>query len=190
MDAFLVSTGLVALAECGDKTQLLALSLAVRLRRPWPIVAGILIATLLNHAGAGYAGVLAGQWLQGPWMRWVLGLSFLAFAAWALVPDKPDEDAARRQASTAWSVLVATAIAFFIVEMGDKTQIATVALAARFNQLVAVVLGTTAGMMLANVPVVWLGDRLAHRLPLVALRIGAALVFAALGITTLLGLDV
>lgn len=188
MDAFLVSTGLVALAECGDKTQLLALSLAVRLRRPWAIAAGILIATLLNHAGAGYVGALAGQWLQGPWMRWVLGLSFLAFAAWALIPDTLDDTTQGRHARTAWSVFVTTTVAFFLVEMGDKTQIATVALAARFNQLTAVVLGTTAGMMLANGPAVWLGDRLAHRLPLKALRLSAALVFAALGVTSLLGI--
>jgi putative Ca2+/H+ antiporter (TMEM165/GDT1 family) len=188
MEAFVVSTGVVALAECGDKTQLLALSLAARLRRPWAIAAGILLATLLNHAGAGYVGALLGDWLQGPWMRWVLGFSFLAFAAWSLVPDKPDKEAAQRQAKTAWSVLVATAIAFFMVEMGDKTQIATVALAARFSELWPVVLGTTLGMMVANVPAVWLGDRLADNLPFKALRIGTALLFAALGIFTLLGL--
>ncbi|HJQ57494.1 MAG TPA: TMEM165/GDT1 family protein [Vineibacter sp.] len=186
MEAFLVSTGLVALAECGDKTQLLALSLAARLRRPWAIAAGILIATLLNHAGAGAVGALAGHWLEGPWMRWVLGLSFLGFAAWALVPDRPDAEAGRRDAATAWRVFTVTAVAFFIVEMGDKTQVATVALAARFSQLWPVILGTTAGLMLANVPAVWLGDRLAQRLPFKALRLGAALLFAALGLTTLL----
>lgn len=187
MEAFLVSTGVVALAECGDKTQLLALSLAARLRRPWPIVTGILIATLLNHAAAGYVGTLAGNWLQGPWMRWILGLSFIAFGAWALIPDKEDEDAGKRTATTAWGVLVTTAVCFFLVEMGDKTQIATVALAARFNDLWPVVLGTTAGMMLANAPAVWFGDRLAQRLPFRALRIGAAVLFAALGVATLLG---
>ncbi len=187
MEALLVSTGVVALAECGDKTQLLALSLAARWRRPWAIAVGILLATLLNHAGAGYVGALLGDWLQGPWMRWLLGFSFLAFAVWSLVPDKADKQAAQRQAKTAWNVLVATAIAFFMVEMGDKTQIATVALAARFSELWPVVLGTTLGMMLANVPAVWLGDKLAHSLPLKALRIGTALLFAALGIVTLLG---
>jgi putative Ca2+/H+ antiporter (TMEM165/GDT1 family) len=187
MDAFLVSTGVVALAECGDKTQLLALSLAARLRRPWAIAAGILLATLLNHAGAGYAGALLGNWLDGLWMRWMLGLSFLAFAGWALIPDRADDATAARGATTAWGAFLVAAVGFFMVEMGDKTQVATVALAARFDQLWPVVAGTTAGMMLANVPVVWLGDRVAAHLPFRALRLAAALLFAVLGIATLAG---
>ncbi len=185
MEALLVSTGLVALAECGDKTQLLALSLAARWRRPWPIVLGILVATALNHAGAGYVGRFLGDWLAGDWMRWAVGISFLAMAAWTLIPDKADDAAADRDADTAWTVFAATTIAFFVVEMGDKTQIATVALGARFESVIAVVAGTTLGMMLANAPVVWLGDRLADKLPLRAIRIGTAVLFAALGAATL-----
>jgi putative Ca2+/H+ antiporter (TMEM165/GDT1 family) len=183
MHAFLVSTGLVALAEIGDKTQLLALMLAARYRRPWPIIAGILIATLANHAGAGIAGMLLGTLLTGAWLRWVVGLSFLAMAVWALFPDKQDaEDGAPARGGA----FVTTAIVFFLVEIGDKTQIATIGLAARFEQLYAVVLGTTVGMMLANVPAVILGDRLAGKVPLKAVRYTAALVFAALGIATII----
>jgi putative Ca2+/H+ antiporter (TMEM165/GDT1 family) len=181
--AFLVSTGLVALAEIGDKTQLLALLLAARFRRPWPIIAGILIATLANHAGAGLAGMLLGGLLSGAWLRWVVGLSFLAMAVWALFPDKHDADDG---ALARGGAFVTTVIVFFLVEIGDKTQIATIGLAARFEQFYAVVLGTTLGMMLANVPVVILGDRLAGRLPLAAIRYAAALVFAALGIATII----
>ncbi len=163
MHAFLVSTGLVALAEIGDKTQLLALMLAAHFRRPWPIIAGILIATLANHAGAGLAGTLLGNLLTGAWLRWIVGLSFLAMAIWALFPDKQDpEDGALARRGA----FVTTVIVFFLAEIGDKTQIATIALAARFEQLYAVVLGTTLGMMLANVPAVILGDRLAGKLPL------------------------
>jgi putative Ca2+/H+ antiporter (TMEM165/GDT1 family) len=180
--AFLVSTGLVALAEIGDRTQLLALILAARFQRPWPIIAGILVATLANHAAAGIAGVLLGGLLAGAWLRWVVGLSFLAMAVWALFPDRQDaEDGVRARGG----VFLTTAIVFFLVEIGDKTQIATIGLAARFDAIVAVVIGTTLGMMLANVPVVILGDRLAGRLPLRAIRYAAACVFAALGIATL-----
>jgi putative Ca2+/H+ antiporter (TMEM165/GDT1 family) len=181
--AFLVSTGLVALAEIGDKTQLLSLMLAARFRRPFPIIFGILIATLANHAGAGIAGLLLGSLFSGAWLRWVVGLSFLAMAVWALFPDKPDANdgaLARRGA------FLTTVIVFFLAEIGDKTEIATIGLAARFEQLYAVVLGTTLGMMIANVPAVILGDRLAGRLPLTAIRYTAAFVFAALGIATII----
>jgi putative Ca2+/H+ antiporter (TMEM165/GDT1 family) len=180
--AFLVSTAVVALAEFGDKTQLLSLVLAARFRRPVPIICGILLATLANHAAAGLAGALFGNQVDGAWLRWVLGLSFLAVAVWALFPDRTDErDLVRRSGA-----FLTTLVAFFIAEIGDKTQIATIGLAARFDQFGAVVLGTTLGMMLANIPAVLLGDRLAGRLPLRAIRIAAALVFAALGVMTLL----
>jgi Ca2+/H+ antiporter, TMEM165/GDT1 family len=180
--AFLVSTGLVALAEIGDKTQILALMLAARFRRPLPIVFGILVATLANHAGAGLAGILLGNLLTGEWLRWIVGLSFLGMAVWALIPDKYEENAGALGSGGAF---VTTVIVFFLAEIGDKTQIATIGLAARFDQLYAVVLGTTLGMMIANVPAVILGDRLAGRLPLRAIRYTAALVFAALGIATI-----
>jgi putative Ca2+/H+ antiporter (TMEM165/GDT1 family) len=181
--AFLVSTGLVALAEIGDKTQLLALMLAARFQRPWPIIFGILVATLANHAGAGLAGMLLGSFLSGDWLRWAIGLSFLAMALWALIPDKYEEN---QRAITRGGAFVTTVVVFFLAEIGDKTQIATIGLAARFEQLYAVVLGTTLGMMLANVPAVILGDRLAGRLPLTAIRYTAAFVFAALGIATII----
>ncbi len=183
MEAFLVSTGIVALGEMGDKTQLLALVLAARFRRPWPIVWGILVATLVNHA---LAGVL-GQWIAsalGPdLLRWVIGGSFLAMAAWMLVPDKlDDEEAAGRQR---FGVFGTTVVAFFLAEMGDKTQIATVALAARYSDIVAVVLGTTLGMMLANVPAVFLGDKIAKKLSMTVVHGIAAAIFAVLGVLTL-----
>ena len=185
MEAFLVSTGVVALAEIGDKTQLLALILATRLRRPLPIVLGILVATIANHAFAGAVG----NWfvtLLGPQaLRWILGLSFLAMAAWTLIPDSPPDE---NIGPPRYGVFVTTVIAFFLVEMGDKTQIATVALAAQFHDLVWVVLGTTLGMMLANVPVVYLGDALIRRVSMKAVRIVASLSFAALGVYALAGL--
>lgn len=182
MHAFLVSTGLVALAEIGDKTQLLALMLAARFQRPLPIICGILIATLANHAAAGVAGTLLGNLLAGEWLRWAVGLSFMAMAVWALFPDRHD---ASDGVLSRGGAFVTTVVVFFLVEIGDKTQIATIGLAARFEQLYAVVLGTTLGMMLANIPAVILGDRLAGRLPLKAIRGAAALVFAALGIATI-----
>jgi len=184
MEAFLTSTGLVALAEIGDKTQLLSLLLAARFRRPWPIIAGILVATLANHAAASALGA----WLTtvaGPQMlRWGLGLSFIAMAAWMLVPDNAElgrTDAGRL------GVFGTTLVAFFLAEMGDKTQIATIALAARFGDFLPVVLGTTAGMMLANVPAVLVGDRLAQRLPVRLVHAIAAAVFAAIGLAVTLG---
>jgi len=186
MEAFLISSGIVALAEIGDKTQLLSFFLAARYKKPWPICAGILAATLANHACAGALG----QWLttlMGPHvLRWVLGLSFLAMAGWMLIPDKLD--AAEAEAPR-FGVFGTTLVAFFLAEMGDKTQIATVALAARFDAFVAVVAGTTLGMMLANVPAVLVGDRLAARLPVRLVHGVAAAVFAVLGVLALAGVD-
>jgi putative Ca2+/H+ antiporter (TMEM165/GDT1 family) len=181
MEAFLVSTGLVAIAEIGDKTMLLALCLAAAWRKPWPILAGILAATLANHFLAGALGAVAGHWLEGWWMKWVLGLGFLAFAGWALIPDRFDECPPETRKG-AWQVFVATAVAFFLVEMGDKTQVATAALAARFQHLAPVVAGTTLGMMIANGPAVFLGEVMAEKLPLKWIRRAAAACFAAVGV--------
>ncbi len=186
MEAFLFSTGVVALAEIGDKTQLLAFFLAARFRKPWPICWGILIATALNHAGAGALGAWLTTVLQPQWLRWGLGLGFVAMAAWMLVPDKLDEEEAGGQ-GLKLGVLGTTIVAFFLAEMGDKTQIATVAMAARFQDFWAVVAGTTLGMMIANVPAVLLGDRIAGRIPVRLVHGIAALVFALLGVATLLG---
>lgn len=182
LHALLVSTGLVALAEIGDKTQLLALALAARYRQATAICAGIIVATLLNHA---LAGALGG-WLSGlvspDALRWMVGLSFLAMAAWLLVPDRLDDSAI---ATGARSAFTATLILFFIAEMGDKTQIATIALAARYESVVAVVIGTTIGMAIANLPVVWLGSRFAGRLPVTPIRWASAALFAVMGVMTL-----
>lgn len=184
MEGLLVSTGFVALAEMGDKTQLLSFFLAARYRRPWPICAGILLATAANHALAGALGAWIADLAGAEALRWILGLSFVAMAAWILVPDRLDAPAA---AATGYGVLAATTIAFFLAEMGDKTQLATVALAARYDAYVAVVCGTTLGMMLANVPAVLLGERFAHRVPMRAARRVAAAIFAVLGAAVLLG---
>jgi Ca2+/H+ antiporter, TMEM165/GDT1 family len=184
VEAFLVSTIVVGLAEIGDKTQILSLMLAARFQRPLPIICGILFATLANHAAAGLAGTLFGAALAGPWMRWVLGISFLGVAVWALFPDRY----AGGQPLGPFGAFASTLTAFFLAEIGDKTQIATVGLAARFEQFYPVVLGTTLGMMLANIPAVLLGDRLAERLPVKPIRIVAAIVFAALGLLTIAGL--
>jgi len=184
MEAFLVSSGIVALAEIGDKTQLLAFILAAKFRKPMPIIFGILAATLVNH---GFAGAL-GSWitmLMGPeTLRWVLGVSFIAMAAWTLIPDKFDEDDAKL---ARFGVFTTTLIAFFLAEMGDKTQVATVALAAQYQNLFAVVAGTTLGMMLANVQAVIMGDRIAHKMPVKLVHRIAAAIFAVLGVATLLG---
>ena len=184
MEAFLVSTSIVALAEIGDKTQLLAFILAAKFRKPMPIVLGILAATVANHAFAGAVG----SWLtalMGPQtLRWVLGISFLAMAVWTLIPDKFEEGDAR---IARLGVFGTTLVAFFLAEMGDKTQVATVALAAQYQDLVAVVAGTTLGMMIANVPAVLLGDRIAHRMPVRLVHLIAAAIFAILGVATLLG---
>ena len=178
VETFLMSAMVVGLAEIGDKTQILSLMLAARFQRPVPIM----FATLANHAAAGLAGTLFGSLLAGPWMRWILGLSFLSVAVWALFPDKYEGDV---KAVSRRGAFISTLIAFFFAEIGDKTQIATVGLAARFEVFYAVVVGTTLGMMLANVPTVILGDRLAGRLPMKAIRITAATVFGLLGVLTL-----
>jgi putative Ca2+/H+ antiporter (TMEM165/GDT1 family) len=180
MQTFFLSTLAVAVAEIGDKTQLLALLLAARFRRPVPIVAGILVATLLNHALAGWLGAVAATWLTPEVLRWVVAGSFFAIALWTLKPDKLEND----QALPARNAFVATTIAFFIAEIGDKTQVATVLLAAKYQPLWEVVAGTTLGMLVANVPVVLLGSRFAQRLPLRAARTAAALLFLALAIWT------
>ena len=178
---FFVSTGLVAVAEMGDKTQILAMLLAARFRRPVPIIAGIFVATVANHLLAAGVGVAAGEVLKGPWMKWVLGLSFLAFGAWTLIPDKfEDKDAPKDRAGA--SVFLTTLVTFFLVEIGDKTQIATVALAARFHQVLWVAAGTTVGMMLADVPAVFLSQAAAHRLPFKQIRWVAAASFAVIGV--------
>ena len=184
MEAFLISTGIVALAEIGDKTQLLAFILAAKFRKPVPIVLGILVATLANH---GFAGAV-GSWittLMGPeTLRWVLGVSFIAMAGWTLIPDKFDEEDAKL---ARFGVFTTTLIAFFLAEMGDKTQVATVALAAQYQSLVAVVAGTTLGMMVANVPAVIMGDKIADKMPVKLVHRIAAVIFAVLGVATLLG---
>ena len=179
-----MSTGVVALAEIGDKTQLLSFLLAARFRKPAPIVLGILVATLLNHALAGALGTLVTAWLGPDALRWVLGVSFVLMAAWILVPDELDAEDAQLPRL---GVFGATLVAFFLAEMGDKTQVATVALAARYGEFALVVLGTTLGMMLANVPAVLLGERIAHRMPVRLVHAVAAAVFAVIGVVTLLG---
>ena len=181
-----MSTGVVALGEMGDKTQLLALLLAARYRRPLPIVAGILVATLANHAGAAALGTWLTQWVDPTWMRWLLGTSFIAVALWMLVPDKADR--IDGQERSRFGLFGLTVIAFFLAEMGDKTQIATVMLAARYNELVWVTAGTTLGMMIANVPAVYLGDRVTRWLPIVWVHRVAAVIFAGLGVAVLVGL--
>ena len=184
MEAFLISTGIVGLAEIGDKTQLLAFLLAAKFRRPLPIVLAIFVATVANHAFAAAVGAWITSMLGPDVLRWVLGVSFLAMAAWTLIPDKLDEDDTKL---AKYGVFLTTLIAFFMAEMGDKTQVATVALAARYHDIVSVVLGTTFGMMLANVPAVYLGDKIANRVSLRLVHGIAALVFAVLGVATLLG---
>lgn len=184
MEAFLVSTGIVALAEIGDKTQLLAFILAAKFRKPIPIVMGILVATVANHALAGALGTWVTSLLAPQTLRWILGMSFIAMAAWTLIPDKFDEDDAKL---ASFGVFGTTLVAFFLAEMGDKTQVATVALAAQYHALIAVVAGTTLGMMIANVPAVLLGDRIANKMPVRVVHAIAAAIFAILGIATLLG---
>ena len=180
MQALLVSTLAVAIAEIGDKTQLLSLILAAKYRKPLPIVLGILVATLANHALAGLFGTLVAGWFSPDTLKWIVAVSFLAIAAWTLVPDKVVDDEASKVRSG--GVFVATLIAFFLAEMGDKTQVATVVLAAQYTPLWQVVAGPTLGMLLANVPVVWLGARFAQKLPLKAARYTAAALFAILAV--------
>jgi Ca2+/H+ antiporter, TMEM165/GDT1 family len=184
MEAFLVSTGIVALAEIGDKTQLLAFILAAKFRKPVPIIAGILAATIANHAFAGALGSWITSMMAPETMRWILGLSFIGMAIWTLIPDKFDEDQAKL---AKFGVFGTTLIAFFLAEMGDKTQVATVALAAQYQAFFSVVAGTTFGMMIANVPAVLLGERIAHKMPVRLVHAIAAGIFAVIGIATLLG---
>ena len=185
MESFWVSTGVVALAEMGDKTQLLAFLLAARFKRPVPIIAGIFLATIVNHGLAGALGVWITTTLSPQIMRWVLGISFLAMAAWTLIPDKIENE--KSSMTTRFGVFGATLVTFFLAEMGDKTQVATVAMAAHYQDAWKVVAGTTLGMMIADVPAVFLGDKLSAKLSLKWLHAAAALVFAALGVATLMG---
>ena len=185
MEAFLISTGIVALAEIGDKTQLLALLLAARFKKPWPIVWGILVATVLNHAMAGALGAWVTTLVSPQTLRWVLGGSFIAMAVWMLIPDKLDDGADRPPVR--FGVFGTTVVLFFLAEMGDKTQVATVMLAARFDAYAAVVAGTTLGMMLANVPVVLLGERMTRLVPLRLVHVVSAIIFLGLGLFALLG---
>ncbi len=185
MEAFFFSTAVVALAEMGDKTQLLAFVLAAKLKRKWPIALGILVATLANHFLAGYVGSWLARLVSPGTLRWIIAISFFVFALWTLKPDKLDANRKLRGSG----VFLTTLVAFFLVEMGDKTQLATVALAARFDSLTAVVAGTTLGMMIANVPAVWLGEALADRVNMKIMRAIAALLFVVLGILALIAGD-
>ena len=185
MEAFLVSTGVVALAEIGDKTQLLAFILAARFKRPAPIILGILLATIVNHGLAGALGAWITSVISPGILRWVLGLSFIGMAAWTLIPDEIGDD--ETKIAGRFGVFGATLITFFLAEMGDKTQIATVAMAAHYGTPVTVVFGTTLGMLIADVPAVFIGDKLASRIPMKLVHGIAAAVFATLGLATLLG---
>src|SRR5512144_1556961 len=185
MEALLISTGVVALAEIGDKTQLLAFILAARFKKPLPIIAGILAATIVNHGLAGALGAWITASVSPQVLRWVLGLSFLGMAVWTLIPDKIEDEEA--QVARRFGVFGATLITFFLAEMGDKTQLATVALAAHYAQPVLVVIGTTLGMLLADVPAVFIGDRLGAKIPMKLVHSVAAAIFALLGVATLFG---
>jgi Ca2+/H+ antiporter, TMEM165/GDT1 family len=184
MEAFTVSTASIAVGELGDKTQLLSLILATRLRKPMPIVAGIFVATLVNHLIACLVGEWAGTLISSQTLRWVLGISFLAVAAWALIPDKMDEDVKTRGG---YGVFALTAVTFFLAEMGDKTQIVALALAAKYNNLISVVAGTTLGMMIVNIPTVVFAERATKWVPVKLVRSVAAVLYAVLGVVTLLG---
>ena len=179
MEPVLISALVVALAEIGDKTQLLAILLATRFRRPLPIIAGILAATIANHLAAATAGYFISGLLQGPWFRVFVGVSFIAMAAWTLVPDKADDGP---RSDSRWGAFLTTLISFFLVEIGDKTQIATVALAARYHSVFRVALGTTIGMMAADIPAVFLGEAATRVVPVRYVRWGAAAIFALLGL--------
>jgi Ca2+/H+ antiporter, TMEM165/GDT1 family len=185
MQSLLVPTGVVALAEIGDKTQLLAFLLAARFKKPLPIIAGILIATLLNHGLAGALGAWITTAVRPEVLRWILGVSFIGMAIWTLIPDKIEEE--EGQVARRFGVFGATLITFFLAEMGDKTQIATVAMAAHYGAPLTVVIGTTLGMLIADVPAVFVGDKLAGKIPMKLVHGIAAAVFAAMGIATLLG---
>ena len=184
MEAFLTSTAVVALAEIGDKTQVLAIVLAARFKKPWPIVAGIFVATLANHFLAALVGEQAAAFLEGQWFRYLVAASFIIMGLWTLIPDKFDEDDEPKPGR--FGPFLATAIAFFIVEMGDKTQLATVALGARFASVIPVMMGTTLGMMIANAPAVFLGNALIERVPMRVVHGIAALLFIAIGVWLLI----
>jgi Ca2+/H+ antiporter, TMEM165/GDT1 family len=185
MESLFVSTGVVALAEIGDKTQLLAFLLAARFKKPVPIIAGILVATVFNHALAGALGAWITATVSPEILRWVLGASFIGMAIWTLIPDKIEEEEA--QVAQRFGVFGATLVTFFLAEMGDKTQIATVAMAAHYATPLLVVVGTTLGMLIADVPAVFVGDKLASKIPMKLVHSIAAAVFAVLGVATLLG---
>jgi putative Ca2+/H+ antiporter (TMEM165/GDT1 family) len=185
MESLLISTGVVALAEIGDKTQLLAFILAARFKKPLPIVLGILVATIINHGLAGALGAWITSVISPGTLRWVLGLSFIAMAIWTLIPDKIEEE--ETQVAHRLGVFGATLVTFFLAEMGDKTQIATVAMAAHYPTPWLVVTGTTLGMLIADVPAVFVGDKLADRIPMRLVHTIAAAIFALLGAATLLG---
>ncbi len=187
MEALLISTGVVALAEIGDKTQLLAFILAARFRKPLPIIAGILIATLVNHGLAGALGAWITSVINPEMMRWVLGASFLGMAVWTLIPDKIEEE--ETGIANRYGVFGATLITFFLAEMGDKTQLATVALAAHYGAPLIVVIGTTLGMLIADVPAVFIGNRFAAKIPMRLVHSIAAAIFAAMGVLTLLKVE-
>ncbi len=185
MEAFFVSTGVVALAEVGDKTQLLAFLLAARFKKPLPIIAGILVATLINHGLAGALGAWITQSVSPQVLRWVLGASFIGMAIWTLIPDEIEEE--ETQIAQRFGVFGATLITFFLAEMGDKTQVATVAMAAHYANPLWVVMGTTLGMLIADVPAVFVGDKLANKIPMRLVHMVAAAMFAVLGVATLMG---
>lgn len=184
LEPFLVSTGVVAVAEIGDKTQLLAFVLAARFKKPWHVILGILTATIANHVLASVVGVTASAWVNPQVMRWILGLSFLAMAVWVLIPDRATEGETKPDR---FGAFLTTAMTFFLLEMGDKTQLATVALSAKYQSLIAVTAGTTLGMMLADVPAVFIGDRLAEKIPLRLVHGLAAALFGIMGILVLCG---
>jgi Ca2+/H+ antiporter, TMEM165/GDT1 family len=186
-ESLLISTTIVALAEIGDKTQLLSFILAARFRKAWPIIWGILVATLLNHGMAAAVGAWLTRLFAPETLRWTLAISFIAMALWILVPDKVDEDSAHVHQDPRWGVFGTTLAVFFLAEMGDKTQIATIGLAARFGDFWSVLAGTTAGMMLANIPAVLVGHQLAEKMPLRPIRMAAAGIFLAVGVVTLTG---
>ena len=185
MESLLISTGVVALAEIGDKTQLLAFILAARFKKPVPIILGILAATIVNHGLAGALGAWITATVSPEILRWVLGLSFIGMAIWTMIPDKIEEE--ETQVAKKFGVFGATLITFFLAEMGDKTQIATVAMAAHYATPLMVVIGTTLGMLIADVPAVFVGDKLASRIPMKLVHSIAAAIFALLGVATLLG---
>lgn len=185
MESILVSTGVVALAEIGDKTQLLAFILAARFKKPLPIILGILVATVINHGLAGALGAWITSTISPEVLRWVLGASFIGMAIWTMIPDKIEEE--ETQIAQRFGIFGATFITFFLAEMGDKTQIATVAMAAHYTEPLMVVIGTTLGMLIADVPAVFAGDKLANKIPMKLVHSIAAAVFALLGVLTLLG---